>query len=411
LEKSLANKFEIMILPFWIQAMTDSFDSNLSSSRVAEFVLFISGAVIAFAHFFLRANAVRTAIKPSNTPWLKRRKFRLFGPSDLEMMPISSPMTLMKPGYNPEEKMHIAPFCRSNTGVLSSPTATTPGSITGFLQKPEVAVSRPQWPLSSGSPQPPVKSPRTLDMKISQSPITPSSHRRNQASYSLFPGADDIKLPSTVYSPESQHPPKSSKNVASKVTESSAALTAATKSLSQEDLLAPKQPRLPWAPGHGRNSSADSSATVQIGIRFSAAPAALTASNTLPNPKRGSRRVVVDTTDPFANKPLPAPQKSPLSSNRLDAPFEPQRPQHKRQRSDHPSDYSRLDIQDSPTQLGQSRPTYMKRQNSQRELAESNRKEMADLERSGSASKPKPRPAYPNPAPPSDGKKSKGGFF
>jgi len=42
-----------MVLPFWIQAATSAFDSGLTSSRVAEFVLFISGAAIAFVHFFL----------------------------------------------------------------------------------------------------------------------------------------------------------------------------------------------------------------------------------------------------------------------------------------------------------------------------------------------------------------------
>lgn len=392
--------------------MTQTFDDNLTSSRVAEFVLFISGAVIAFTHFFLRANAVRTAIRPCSMPWMKRRRFRLFGPSDLELMPISSPMTMMKPGYDEEEKLHIAPWTVPKAGVLTSPTASTPGSF-AFPIKPENAATKSQWPFPEASPKTPSKSPRILDMKISPAPITPS--HRNKPSYSLFPGAEEIQLPPTIYSPES--PPKSSKDTISKVIKSSTALGAIglTKQSLDTNLL---QPRIPWGPGHRRGSSADSSATVQIGIRFSAAPPPATTTNQPPISHSVAKQIVFDNPNPFADKPLPAPQE--ILPTLTSAVFDPspktrikQQSQEEPEKSEKSADYAWLEIQDSPTQTDQSQPAYLKRQNSQRELAESNRKDMADLERSATITKPKPRPAYPTPAatPSKSGRKLKGGFF
>jgi hypothetical protein len=374
---------QIMIIPFWIQAMTGTFDSHLSSSRIAQFVLFSWGTVICFTHFFLRANAVRTAIKPNRTPWMKKRKFRLFGPSDLELINISPP--ILKAEYEPEVKEKSSPWAnsRQKVGMLSSPATSSPGSNPSYPAKPGAAVSRPQWPLLDDMEMPKPKSPK---IQVAQ------------PSYSLFPGGDDIQLPSVVYAPEK----KTNIDVPTL-----AGSTTAASALTVPSLLTPPMP-------FSEDSSRDSTATLQIGMRFSSAPAAAAAARPSTPPSRPSLRSVIDnmTEDPFIFNPLPLAAKSP----------QPEEPQHGRQRGieslNQQCDYGWLDLQDSyksPTRSERVPSVYLSRKESQRRLAETNRQDLANLERSGSgASRARLRPAYPNPATP-DGSTSaspaRHGFF
>ena len=77
---------QVLLLPFFIQAVTDTFDGSFSSSRLAEVVLYTQGMCIALIHMILRTNAGLFAIKPKDTTnWDSKKKFRLFGPNDLEV--------------------------------------------------------------------------------------------------------------------------------------------------------------------------------------------------------------------------------------------------------------------------------------------------------------------------------------
>jgi hypothetical protein len=113
--------------------------------------------------------------------------------------------------------------------------------------------------------------------------------------------------------------------------------------------------------------------------------------------------------DPFAFKPLSASlAKSPLSHDSSPYMTQAESPKHGRQRSadslDQPHDYAWLDLQESyksPTRSERVTSMYLSRKESQRRLAESNRQDLANLERSGSgASRARLRPAYPNPSTP-----------
>ncbi|KAF2428056.1 hypothetical protein EJ08DRAFT_327698 [Tothia fuscella] len=326
----------IMIMPFWIQARLETFDSNLTSSGVAEFVLFTSGAAIAFAHMFLRANAARTAIKPVKTPWVARRKFRLCGPSDLELMNISSP--LGESSFQPNDRVSdIWARQEAEKGQAKMSEVTLPSS--SYTPKQSHA-KKASWPLPEQGPLTPPKS-AALPKVSERSPISPKtvaitktlpSHKRNQQSYSLFPGSDDVRLPATIYSPNSQaYSPRTKLPTipasSADVNPFLAKLTSPSVTDIREASLDP--PNQPWAPRHRRGSSADSSATVQIGIRFSAAPSALTATalrgSSTQIPKRPSLRAVIDNMTPMKPQPSVAqiPTSHPIQDATLQSPFNP----------------------------------------------------------------------------------------
>ncbi|QDS76758.1 hypothetical protein FKW77_001654 [Venturia effusa] len=375
-----------LVLPFWVQAVLSSFDKDLSSSRVAEFILFIVGAVVAFTHLFLRANAARTAIRPSDLPWQERRGLRLFGPSDLELMRISSP--IIKQAYRPDEKVSARWMSIDETVKTGAPLKSD--LIAPVLLQKATAKGSP-WPVAEPIPPPkdqPIKSP--IALKSATVPRKTSHHQR-QASYSLFPGSDDLRLPASVYTPGTM----------SKASVSALAPTftnpfAGTSPTATDDrALLP--PRMPWKAGHRRGSSADSMATVQIGIRLSTAPAALAASginSSLPLARLG----ILESVSSVGTSPSP----------RFKVPFDPKSPLSPRQQTAI-SDYAWLDITDSPSSLNSSLRTQM----APRATAESNRNEIAILERSGSIGRQgsiRSRPGFLSPPTP-DRARQESSFF
>ena len=253
-----------------------TYDSQFSSSRIAEFILFTTGSFLALLHLILRANASLFAIKPKSTPWHRKRKFRLFGPSDLELLTISAPMNLIHDRYSSDEKVQDL----YSTKIMSPLQPLSTFSLQ--LLSPEA--STPRWPLPLPSPAA-IKSPRIstpLDAGPSQEQSTPG--------YQTFPAGteeDIVQLPATTYSP----PPSSlsSRRRAQTETGVKAPLTiqpsawkfdVSDTSFHVDDLLPPGHP---WTnSSHHRSSSADSSATVQIGIRLSNAAAVLATSNSDP---------------------------------------------------------------------------------------------------------------------------------
>ena len=62
---------------------------------MADIVLNLSGFLTALIHLLFRSNAERLAIRPINTPWSEKRRFRFFGPNELSIpMVISTPLLL-----------------------------------------------------------------------------------------------------------------------------------------------------------------------------------------------------------------------------------------------------------------------------------------------------------------------------
>lgn len=345
--------------------MLSSFDKDLSSSRVAEFILFIAGTVVAFTHLFLRANAARTAIRPSGTPWQERRGLRLFGPSDLELMQISSP--IIKQEYQPDEKVSARWMSTDDT----SKNGASVDSDLIFPVRPQKATTKVSlWPLVEPIPPPkdqPMKSP--MAPKSTTNPRKTSNQHQRQASYSLFPGSDGLRLPATVYTPGTM----------SKASVSALAPTftnpfAGTSPTATEDRAALLPPRMPWKAGHRRGSSADSMATVQIGIRFSTAPAALAASGISSSPHPG-RLGILESVSSINTAPSP----------RSRTPFDPKSPSPITPRNMAASEYAWLDIANSPASIDSPLRTQMVPH--ARATAESNRYEIASLERSGSLGK------------------------
>lgn len=252
------------------------------SAMMAEYVLYVFGTVIAFLHLFLRANAARTAIKPPEAPWHRRRRFRLFGPNELEIITISPPLHLVNPDYYPRDEKRAAYDLSSlpGTPVLPFPVQTpTRGHVrAGSMAKEPVIPESPGFEEGAFRPH------------------TPHS------AYSLFPGgAEDLILPATVYTPPvaSSPPPRRPSYAVARRTRSSscvslgafapptasastATITTTTTTTAAAAAENPppsprgqlRPPRPPWAPAHRRGRSDDSSATVQIGLRLSAASAA-----------------------------------------------------------------------------------------------------------------------------------------
>ncbi|KAL9097908.1 MAG: hypothetical protein Q9165_000234 [Trypethelium subeluteriae] len=197
---------------------------------VAGVALTLTGLVNGFLHLILRANAARMAIKPIQTPWQSKRSFRLFGPNDLETcMNISGPLALINPKDEDLESAYGEKGFDLDADATIRPELAQLESddlheaLTNEINK--------SWPLiRSQQSVPPTPPPKV------------SSHQRN-GSYSLFPtaasadaGARPISTPSENEEPSSLLPPRPF-----------------------------------FSRRHKRESSAGSSATVQIGLRLSLA--------------------------------------------------------------------------------------------------------------------------------------------
>ncbi|KAF2840280.1 hypothetical protein M501DRAFT_931612 [Patellaria atrata CBS 101060] len=240
----------VLVLPFYLQAKMHGFDDNLTTTRVAEISLFTYGLAIAFIHLFMRVNASRMVIKPLGTPWKKSRGIRFFGPADLELN-ISGPLGLMS---NNDREEHV--------GSLEKDANTNDLETRGYVHEKQGVPSRSvtpvdpsRWPL----PPDPAQTPRASMAR---------SHKRAKSSYSLFPTrAEDVpRLPATVYSP-----PKRSNT---RATQASIPHSVTDVREMAQHLDPPIFPN-----SHRRDASSDSSATVQIGLRFSVAPASIAAAD------------------------------------------------------------------------------------------------------------------------------------
>ncbi|KAK0661723.1 hypothetical protein DIS24_g2306 [Lasiodiplodia hormozganensis] len=277
-----------LIVPFFIQAYMMNFDEKFTSSRVAEIALFSSGIFVAFLHLFLRVNVNRMIIKPVGVPWKQNTKairFRLFGPSDLEMN-ISKPLGVKDRAYAMQEYYYNKPEKGSYDYSLNSPEMFRRPSdpeATYTPQLPTILVNRDfrqsngsklsAWPL----PLEPLKR-TTIGSRHSRKP----SGDKRTPTYSLFPNRASIddapRLPATIYNPfqpsSARDSRKPSFDTGKRGTQASLAPSVTDVSEAYRGLL-PPMPPFARPRSHRRDSSLDSSATVQIGLRLSVAPAAL----------------------------------------------------------------------------------------------------------------------------------------
>ncbi|KAI9709088.1 MAG: hypothetical protein M1820_003534 [Bogoriella megaspora] len=223
-----------MVLPFYVQLDGRIMAGNFTSSMVAGVVLTLNGMANGFLHLILRGNAARMAIMPIQTPWQQKRSFRLFGPNDLDrVLNISSPLNLID-----QKQLDIeGAFHEKDLDYDASPRPAIERLNSNELDQAIAAnnASASTWPLNRGmSSVPPTPPPKGF------------SHKRNESkgNYSLFPTAAS----------EALRPISTESEVESK-----------------NEL---KPPRPFFGRRHKRDSSAGSSATVQIGLRLSLAPTA-----------------------------------------------------------------------------------------------------------------------------------------
>jgi hypothetical protein len=235
----------------------------LATARIAEISLFATGLVITFFHLFLRTNATRMVIRPIEemraNKKQQRPKIRFFGPSDLEMN-ISGPMALQG-GRRPTTAQGLIDVGPEKNRLDFDPEyfqrperAMTPNSV-----KPLSPIDPTKWPLP----------PAVADVKE-----TSPTQDREKRGYSLFPTrAEEVpRLPATVYDPNATpSEPRVSKLALRRLTRRGS-ITNVSEAF---DFLT--KPRPLFSEKHRRDRSTDSSATVQIGLRFSVAPATLAA--------------------------------------------------------------------------------------------------------------------------------------
>jgi len=246
----------------------------------------------------------------------KRPKLRLFGPSDLEMN-ISGPMALQG-GRGHESRqglIEVGPeknrYDFEPDYFIRTERPLTPASAQ--------SIDPTKWPL----PPDPLQTGFFAEPKDS----TNGLHRRNKSNYSLFPTrAEDVpRLPATVYTPPKSagEPPKFSKLAMRRQSRrSSLGDTKSVTDVSEAFSFLMKPPAL-FSGRHGRNQSTDSSATVQIGLRFSVAPATLAAANCTKKerdmvpaiPRAPLRRDESDSSVETLGLPIQAPSNNATPSD------------------------------------------------------------------------------------------------
>ncbi|KAH3908562.1 hypothetical protein HBI56_215800 [Parastagonospora nodorum] len=253
----------ILVMPVEIQSLRRDFMNALATARVAEISLFATGLVITFFHLFLRTNATRMVIRPieeMRAPKQQQRpKIRFFGPSDLEMN-ISGPMGL-RGGRRPSDSQGLIDVGPEKNRLDFDPEyfqrpqrAMTPNSV-----KPHSPIDPTKWPLP----------PAVADVKESK-----AIQDQEKRGYSLFPTrAEEVpRLPATVYDPNAVPGESRVSKLALRRLTRRGSITNVSEAF---EFLT--KPRPLFSEKHGRNRSTDSSATVQIGLRFSVAPATLAA--------------------------------------------------------------------------------------------------------------------------------------
>lgn len=264
----------------------------------------------------------------------KRPKIRFFGPSDLEMN-ISGPMSLQTTRHLDSRQglIDVGPeknrFEFEPDYFVRPERAHTPGSA-----KSQTMIDITRWPLPPDDPE--------IETKI-------YNEERSKKSYSLFPTrAENVpRLPATVYDSRSTQDNSSISKLAARRFTRGESVTNVSDAF---DYLS--KPRPLFVERHNRNGSSDSSATVQIGLRFSVAPATLAAAKctkierniepaiTRATPPNRSETMESDGSSPGLPIQLPSTTYTPaerIMYPNTDSPSPPHKTSTMRSRTDSPT--------------------------------------------------------------------------
>lgn len=250
-------------------------------------------------------------IQPVNesksVPKQNRPKIRFFGPSDLEMN-ISGPIGLQS-SRRPESRQGLIDVGPEKNRFDFEPE---------YFVRPD----RPLTPASakSNGPVDPTKWPLPPDpVQTGYTQPTEGVHRRSKSNYSLFPTrAEDIpRLPATVYSPDSSTASKSPFSSLAMRRQNRRSSLGDTKSVTdvREAFGFLSKPAPLFGGRHMRGDSTASSATVEIGLRFSLAPATLAAAK-YTKTERSNEPSTLRTFSPQNDSPVPSPStRSPTEED------------------------------------------------------------------------------------------------
>ena len=201
---------------------------------IAEVSLNITGIINLILHIFLRANADRLAIRAVETPWSDKRTIRVFGPSDLNIRDhISYPVL-----WHEADRDHNPFITKSEKSSPLSAIASSDydtWSASGPLQ-------HVVFPSPTAKSRADLRANRPLTPPLTIEPVRRLT--RNNSSYGLFPRSASGSVHAL---------PKPTLDL--------------EKINDRSDLPLPPAPL--FAHKHDRSVSAQSSATVQIGLRLS----------------------------------------------------------------------------------------------------------------------------------------------
>jgi hypothetical protein len=243
------NNLQILIIPFFVYLTFDNLgdtdgNTGLTLSMIATVVANVSGLMNGGLHLFFRSNIITTIAPRDKMAEYERQqlkyKIRKADPGEYDfsahvLQPVGGPRSLQRT----ESQQSLVQYNKEDLSSLESqPTRT-------YDYPPNPLKSNGVFPATSIPRAPePAQLPQLQTSALERS--TPQ--RRPSTSYSLFPNnaantASVTILPPTTYSP----------------------VEAATNQFNFE----PLQPPPSFRSRHRRESSAVSSATVQIGLRFS----------------------------------------------------------------------------------------------------------------------------------------------
>lgn len=286
-------------------------EPTIVTSMMATVVLNLHGLMVGLLQMFLRSNTATTAFRPKGTPgWsLGTHEIRFWGPNELGfdghmLQPVSGPRS---------------PASISSRASLINDEKRRPLS-TDSIQSPAEAESSEKYNKSAGKAAEKQANLVTfikpeaaaLERKL------PRFHKRKQ-SYCLFP-SDPNAITSSSNKQESR-PNSTWKIPESRIKDTMAGLfrhpsiqrQVVEPTFNANDLLAPPPPIFEGnSSRHRRDSSIQTSVTVEIGLRLSHAPTELQ----YPSPPRSRRaspllRLQTNLSPIFSRSPLaPSPLKS-----------------------------------------------------------------------------------------------------
>jgi len=268
---------------------------------------------------FLRSNTATTAFRPKGTPgWSRgRHEIRFWGPNELGfdehmLQPVSGPRSPASIGSR------ASLIEKEKRGALSMDSIRSPGGVQSSEKLSKSTGKAAETPLNSAT----LVKPEAAALERQPT----KSHKRKQ-SYSLFPPEPNATSP-----PDKQEPKPNStwKIPESRIKDTMAGLfrsTSTQRQLAEPTLNANSHlaPPPPFFDGnssrHRRDSSIQTSVTVEIGLRLSHAPTEMQC----PSPPRSRRaspllRLQTNLSPILSRSPLaPSPLKddtmrSPLSA-------------------------------------------------------------------------------------------------